>query len=327
MNWIRNVLTVAAVAGSFVFVGTAALAQQGDAAAQGKIVVGNSPGGATDQVARLVAPYFAKGMARPFIVDNRPGASGNIAAEHVAKAAPDGNTILLVFNSHTTIGALFQKLPFDPVKDFTPIGLVSETPYLLVARPNIGVASLSELVAQAKEKRTPITAGTPGVGTPTHLLFEYVKKINGIDITALHYKGSAPAQADVMGGHVDIALVTPSLGAPLVRAGKLKLLAVTAPARLPEFPSVQTVQEAGVNSLNGEGVWIGLLVPAKTPAATVTALNKVLNEALRTPELIARLKAIDMAPIGGTPERLNEVMSKERAVWPALIREAKITLE
>jgi tripartite-type tricarboxylate transporter receptor subunit TctC len=325
MNWMRNTLLWGALVGALVSVGPAHA--QGEPAGQAKLVVGNQPGGATDTLARLLVPYLSSGAGRTYVVDNRAGASGNIAAEYVAKSVPDGHTILLTFNSHTTIGALFQKLAFDPVKDFAPVGLISETPYLLVARPNIGVSSFAELIAQAKTTRRPISAGTPGVGTPTHLLFENMKKLNGIDITSIHYKGSAPAQADVMGGHVDIALVTPSLGAPLVKSGKLKLLAVTAATRLPAFPGAQTAREAGVDSLTGEGVWLGLLVPAKTPAATVATLNRILNDALKTPELIARLQAIDMAPIGGTPERLNELMTKERGTWSALIREAKITLD
>ncbi|MGB3067296.1 MAG: tripartite tricarboxylate transporter substrate binding protein [Ottowia sp.] len=297
------------------------------APSEGRIIVGNQPGGATDIAARMLAPEFAKATGHQWIVENRTGASGNIAAEHVAKAPADGNTILLVFNSHTTISSLFPKLPFDPVKDFASVGLIAQAPYLLVARPAIGVDNLRELIARAKKDGKPITIGSPGQGTPQHLLAEQLRKAEGVEIDTVHYKGSAPAQTDVMGGHVDITLVTPSLGGPFVKAGKLKLLGVTSDARLPEFPNTPTTRELGVATLNSSGVWLALLVPAKTPAETVARLNKTLNEALRTPEVLARLKSVGMLPMGGTSEQLDKLMRQEQATWSTLIKESKITLD
>lgn len=294
---------------------------------QGRIVVGNQPGGATDIVARLLAPIFSAALGHNYLVDNRTGASGNIAAGFVAKAPADGNTILLVFNSHSTIGPLFPKLPFDPINDFAAIGMIADSPYLLVARPNIGVDNLRDLVARTKTNTDGISAGSPGQGTPQHLLFERMKKDNGITISIIHYKGSSPAQSDVMGGHVDITLVTPSLGGPMVRAGKLSLLAVTSDSRLPDYPNVPTAAESGVDSLASSGVWLALLVPAKTPRATIMSLNKVLNDALRSPDVLARLKAIGMTPVGGTPEAAVKRLRDEQAVWSALIRDSKIALD
>ena len=293
----------------------------------GKIVVGNQPGGATDIVARLLLPEFSKASGRQFIVENRTGASGNIAAEHVARAPADGNTILLVFNSHTTISSLFPKLTFDPIKDFASVGLISQAPYLVVARPDIGVDDLRELIAQRKKSGKPITLGSPGQGTPQHLLAENLRKAQNVDIETVHYKGSAPAQTDVMGGHVDTSLVTASLGAGFVKTGKLKLLAVTSDARLPDFPNTPTSRELGIDTLNSSGVWLALLVPAKTPPATVARLNKTLNDALQSPEVLARLKTIGMIPMGGSPADLDKLMREEQATWSALIKESKITID
>ena len=295
--------------------------------AEGKIIVGNQPGGATDIVARILAPEYAKALGRPFLVENRTGASGNIAAEYVAKAPSDGNTILLVFNSHTTISSLFPKLPFDPSKDFASVGLISDSPYLIVARPDIGAATLRELIDNAKRTGNPITIGSPGLGTPQHLLAQKLSVDQKVDVSVVHYKGSAPAQTDVMGGHVDITFVTNSLGAAFVKAGKLKLLGLTSDKRSADFSATPTTREQGLDTFNGSGVWLALLVPAKTPASKVEQLNKVLNTALQTPEVQSRLKAVGMAPLGGSSATQDKLMQDEQATWSALIKDSKITLE
>jgi tripartite-type tricarboxylate transporter receptor subunit TctC len=308
----------------------AMVACAGHAAAQskeGKIVVGNQPGGATDIVARVLAPAFSAAMGHSYIVENRSGASGNIAAQLVANAPADGNTILLVFNSHTTVGPLFPKLPFDPIKDFASVALVSDTPYLIAARPDVGVENLKELFERSKRTNKAITMGSPGQGTPQHLMMEKIRKEDGVPIDVAQYKGTAPAINDVMGGHVDITMATPSASASHVKTGKLKLLAVTSNARLPEFPNAPTATELGLKSLAGSGVWVGLLVPAKTPRATIEHLNKVVNDAIRSPEISAKLASIGMAPIGGKPEVLDKLMRDEQRMWTAVIKESKITLD
>jgi tripartite-type tricarboxylate transporter receptor subunit TctC len=293
----------------------------------GKIVVGNQPGGATDIVARLLAPEYAKALGRPFVVENRTGASGNIAAEYVAKAPADGNTILLVFNSHTTISSLFPKLSFDPIKDFASVGLISDSPYLIVARPGIGASTLRELVDKAKREGKPISIGSPGLGTPQHLLAQKLSQEQKVDVSVVHYKGSAPAQTDVMGGHVDITFVTNSLGAAFVKAGKLQLLGITSDQRSADFPATPTTREQGLDLFNGSGVWLALLVPAKTPAAKVDQLNQVLNKALQTPEVQAKLKAVGMTPMGGASAVQDKLMHDEQATWSALIKASKISLD
>ncbi len=294
---------------------------------EGRIVVGNQPGGATDIVARMMAPVFAAGMGMPYVVENKAGASGNIAADAVAKAAPDGGTILLVFNSHTTVGALFPKLSFDPIRDFASVGLVAEAPYMIAARPDIGVDDFRQLLDRARQTGKPVTMGSPGRATPQHLLMEKLRKEDGVPVEVAHYKGTAPAQTDVMGSHIDFTLVTPSASAAFVRSGKLKLLGVTADKRLPDFPQAPTAGELGVRAVAGTGVWIALLVPARTPKATVDRLNEILNDALRSPEISAKLATVGFTPRGGKPEDLDRLMRDEQRTWSVLIRENGITAD
>jgi len=294
---------------------------------EGRIVVGNQPGGATDIVARVLAPKFSQAMGQPVIVENRAGASGNIAAEFVAKAPPDGNTILLIFNSHPTVAPLFPKLPFDPIKDFASVGLIAQSPYLVAAKPAIGADNLKQVLERARREKKPLFMGSPGRATPQHLLMEKLRKEEGVEVEVVHFKGTAPALTDVMGGHVDFTLVTSSAAAGFVKAGKLNLLAVTSTKRLPDFPDAPTADELGIRSIAGSGVWLALVVPAKTPRPVIDRLNRILNESLDSPEVSARLASIGMARMGGKPEDLDKLMVDEQRVWTTLIRDLKITPE
>ena len=214
-----------------------------------RIVLGSLPGASSDAVARMLAESFSKSLNRTFLIDNRPGASSNIAADFVAKSSPDGNTLLLIYNAHPAVGALFPNLPYDPIKDFRSIGMVGTTPYVLVANPNVAGKNLADLLTQARASKKTLSFASPGAGTPQHLTMERLKKEAGVDITMIHYKSSAPAQNDVMGGHVDMTLSTPALALPQVKAGKLKVLAVTSSQRLPALPDEPTIRESGVRAL------------------------------------------------------------------------------
>lgn len=294
---------------------------------EARIVVGNAPGGATDIVARLIAPKFAQALGEPVIVENKAGASGNIAADAVAKAAPDGRTLLLAFNSHATVGALFPKLPFDPFKDFASVGLIARAPFLVVAKPDIGVDNLKQALDRVKQTKKPLFMGSPGKATPNHLMLERLRKEEEVDVQVVHFKGTAPAITDVMGGHVDFTLATPSAAAGFVKAGKLKLLAVTSSHRLPEFPNTPTAGDLGIKSFADSGVWLALLAPAKTPRATVEKLNRTLNDVLRTPEVVEKLSSLGMTAAGGTPADLEKLMAEEQRIGTALIKELNITSE
>jgi len=299
---------------------------QDSAGRPARIVLGSLPGASSDAVARLLAESFSKALGRTFIVENKPGASSNIAADHVAKSAPDGSTLLLVYNAHPAVGALFPNLPYDPIRDFRSVGMVGTTPYMLVANPAIPGRNLAEVLAHARTSRKGISFGSPGAGTPQHLTMERLKKEAGVDINMVHYKSSAPAQNDVIAGHVDITLSTPSLAMAQVKAGKLKALAVTSAQRLPDLPDVGTVTEAGVKGFVSVG-WFALLVPAATPAPVVAKYNEVLNAALSSAPLKDRLLAQGITPAPGTPEVLDKQMQGDAAIWSRLIRELGIKPE
>lgn len=314
----RNILAAALMAAS-IGIASPAFAQSTP-----RIVVGNAPGGSTDIVARMLAPIFSRALGKNYIVENRIGASGNIAADAVAKSAPNGDSILLVFSSHATVGLMSQKLPFDPIKDFASIGSIGTTSYLLVAPPTTTAKTFSEF-ARSVKPGTPLTAGSPGAGSVHHLVLERLAKSQ--PLTIVQYKGSAPAQADVMAGHLNFTLVSPALGGAQIKGGKLKPLAVTSKTRMSEFPDVPTAKESGANELDGFNVWLALLVPAATPRDTVMQLNRVLNDAIKKPEVREKLAGLGMEPTGGTPEALDKLMQEEATMWRPIIRDLKITLD
>jgi len=326
-NLKRRSVLVAGVGGMSALGALAPRAALAQATGQGRIIVGNAPGGGTDHVARLIAPFFNDAQGRTFVVENRPGASGNIAAAMVAGSPPDGSTMLLIFNAHATTALLNPRLAFDPIKDFSSVGEISESPYLVVARPGIGVNDLRALIERSVRTKQPITAGTPGQGTPLHIMFEALKSQHNVDMVISHYKGSAPAMTDVMGGHIDMTLATPALAGQQVQAGKLSVIGVTSRARLPEYPNVPTMGELGISQWAGAGAWFSVVVPARTPRSVVAAANGILNEALKNPQVLDRLKTLGMTARGGSAESMDAKLRAEADLWAPVIRSAKITAE
>lgn len=288
-----------------------------------RIVLGSLPGASSDAVSRLLGESLSKSMGRTFLVDNRPGASSNIAAGYVAKSPPDGDTLLLIYNAHPAVGALFPNLPFDPIHDFRSIGMVGTTPYVLVANPALPGRHLAEVLALARAGKKVLTFGSPGEGTPQHLTLERLKQEAGVNITMVHHKSSAPAQNDVMAGHVDLTLSTPALAMSQVKAGKLKVLAVTSPERLPGLPDDPTIRESGIKGFVSVG-WFALLAPAKTPAAIVKRYNDELNLALAALPLRDKLEAMGITPTPGLPDVLDKRMRDDTAMWTKLINELGI---
>ncbi len=291
-----------------------------------RIVVGSAAGASSDTVARLLAESFTRTLGRHFIVDNKPGASSNIAADLVAKSPPDGNQLLLIYNAHPAVGALFPHLPFDPIKDFRSVGMVGTTPYVLVATPTLPGRDLGEALAQAKAVGKPLTFGSTGAGSPQHLTMERLRKESGVDITMVHYKGGALAANDVIAGHVNMALATPSLALPQLKAGRVKALAVTSDKRLPELPQVPTVTEAGIRGFVSVG-WFALLLPAATPDAVVQRYNDALNTALSNAPFKDRFEAQGITPTPGAPGVLDRQMQADAKIWTRLIKELNITPE
>ena len=291
-----------------------------------KVIVGNAPGGISDILARLMAEQLAAPLGRTIIVENKPGAAGNIAADLVAKAVPDGNTLLFIYNSHPSIKSLYPQLPFDPIADFRSMGLVATTPYILVANPGLAGNTLAEAVASAKRTGKPLTFASPGVGSPQHLMIERLKHQAGVPITVAHYKGLAPGQADVLAGHVDFTISSVAIGLPQVLAGKAKALAVSSAERLPRLPNVPTVKESGYEGFVTEG-WLALLLPAKTPPAIAARYNDELNKVLSKPEIKAKLDQMGATPTPGAAEVLDRILRDESAMWTKVVKDLGIKPE
>jgi tripartite-type tricarboxylate transporter receptor subunit TctC len=301
----------------------AALAAAGAARAQGnaaaiRILVGAPAGGTTDTMARALATELGRALGRIVVVENRPGAGGNIAAEMVAKAAPDGNTLLMSFTSHAINASLYPSLPFDPEKDFTPLTMVSTTPALLVAHPSLPANNLRELVALAKAKPGKLNFAIGALGSSVHLAGEAFKMMSGTYIVNIPYKGTAPAIQDVLAGQVEMMFANVGNAQAHVRAGKLKALGVTSPKRLPQFPDVPAIAEVlpGYQS----SAWFGLFGPARMPPDLVKRISDAARQAIGSPEVKKRIEFEGATPVGNTPEEFGRYVHEEIARWAKVVR-------
>lgn len=288
-----------------------------------KVVVGYAPGGGTDIFARLIADRMGRVLGQPMVVENRAGANGNIAAELVAKAPADGYNLLFVVNTHVTAADLYASLPYDPIKDFAPVGLVVATPLLLVSHPGFAPDNVRELITYAKANPGKATFATPGMGSPAHLTIEMLKANAGLDILVVHYQGAGPAQSDVMAGHVNMQIPTLAQAMPQAKANRIKLLAQTGLNRSALAPNLPTIAEQGVPGFQSD-IWFALLAPAATPPAVVAQLNRAMNEVLAEPETITKLREMGADPIGGTPEQALKLMRDDQAKWHKVIKEVDI---
>lgn len=289
-------------------------------------VTGSAPGGGVDNVTRFLAESMGAIMGRTIVVDNRPGASYTIAAAHVARAAPDGNTALVTFNVHPAAGALIPNLPFDPLNSFRAVGKVATTPYALVASPSLQGDTIKEVIDLAKKDGRSLSFASIGLGTPQHLMLERLKQQTGADIIMAHYSNPSQGQLDVMAGRVDFTLSTIAFCEPHVASGKMKVLAVTSDERLPVFPDAITVKEAGYEGFITDG-WYALMLPAKTPDAIVKQYNDALEQALATPALQERFRAANLTPTPGEPEVLTQLIEHELGMWREIIAERGIKAE
>ena len=287
-----------------------------------RIVVPFPPGGATDLLARDVAQKLTEVWAQPVIVDNRPGAGGNIGSELVAKATPDGYTLEMgTVGTHAINASLYAKMPYDHVKDFVPVILVAGVPNVLVVNPTVPVNSVAELIAYAKANPGKLNFASSGSGTSIHLSGELFKVMAGVQMTHIPYKGSAPALQDLLGGQVQLMFdnLPPSL--PQIRAGKLRALAVTSAARAPLLPEVPTIAESGLPGFEASS-WFGILAPAGTPPAIVAKLNAEIAKWLATPEARDKLSKQGAAAAGGTPEDFAKHIAAETAKWAKVVKES-----
>jgi tripartite-type tricarboxylate transporter receptor subunit TctC len=321
MRALRNLFVVTAAAASSL-----ALAQSYPSKTV-RMIVPFPPGGTTDILGRLAAQKLSDTLGHQVIVDNRPGAGGNIGAELAAKSPADGYTLLAAPGSTLTIHpSLYAKLPFDPLRDFAPITMLAAVPNLLVVHPSLPVKSVKDLIALAKAKPGELNYASTGAGQSTHLSMELFKNMAGVKITHVPYKGSAPAISDLMGGHVLLMFDNMPSALPQAKAGKLRGVAVSTSKRSPVMPSVPTVSESGLPGFE-VSVWFSVLAPANTPREIIDRLNAVLVKALHTPDMRERLASQGAEAIGNTPEAFAAQMKADIAKWAKVVRDSNIKLD
>ncbi len=293
-----------------------------------RIISAYSAGGTNDLLSRLMAQKLTDRLGKPVVVENRAGANGIIASDYVAKSPPDGYT--MVMGSSATHGInpnIYAKLSYDAERDFTPIGLIATVPLLLVVAPNLGVNTLSELVALAKSKPGTLSFASSGTGSSPHLAGELFKSVTNIDVTHVPYKGDGPAVIDVQGGQVSMFFANIPSALPAAQAGRLKALAMTGAARTPAAPDVPTMQQAGVAGVE-ISAWFGLFAPAKLPNEVLTRLNQELNAVLGLPEVQARIRELGAEPVApATPQKFQSFVKSELAKFAAVTKKAGITAQ
>ena len=286
-----------------------------------RFVVGFPPGGATEFVSRLVGQKLTQSMGQQVIIDNRPGAAGNLGIEIAARAAPDGYTLLFVAPNITISPSLYKKLGYDPVRDFVPVARVAAVPMVIVTPGNLPVATLKDFVALTKAKPGGYNYASSGVGTSLHLAAELFKLQAGVNLVHVAYKGSSLAMNDVISGQVHALFIGIPAPAPHIKTGRLRGLAVISPQRSATLPDVPTAIEAGMPNLEVT-TWYGILAPTGTPRAIVTKLNGEINQAMQSADVKERLATQSTDAIVGTPEEFGAYIKKEMTKWAEVVRKA-----
>ncbi|RJG06788.1 tripartite tricarboxylate transporter substrate binding protein [Noviherbaspirillum cavernae] len=286
-----------------------------------KLIVPFSPGGASDTMARIIAERLAVNLGQPVIVDNKPGAGTMIASEAVAKSAPDGYTLGLAASSLTINPALYPKVPFDTVKDFAPVILVSSLVHVLVVRQDMPVKSVADLIKLAKSKPNGLNYGSVGNGTSTHLEMELFKSMSGTEMTHIPYKGSAPALTDMMGGQLQVMFDAAASSMPHVKSGKLRALAVTSAKRSTLLPDLPTVAESGLPGYEAMP-WLGILAPAGTSPEIVNRLNAEVTKVLAQPEVKEKFAGLGLEIIGGTPKQFADFIKADLVKWAKVVKDS-----
>jgi tripartite-type tricarboxylate transporter receptor subunit TctC len=290
------------------------------------LVVGFSAGGATDTAARIIARKLSDNLGQSVVVDNRPGAGGNIAHQHVANAVPDGTTILLGSIGPLSIAPHLMKLPYDPVKDLAPITMGVNFPNVLVVHPKLKVKTLAEFIALAKQKKGALDYASSGVGAASHMAGEMFNYRAGVDIVHVPYKGGSQALVDVVGGRVAAYYSAPSSAAPHIKAGNVIALATTGLKRSEAMPDIPTIAESGFEGFNATN-WYAFVAPGKTPEKILERWNKELVRVLNAPDVYAELAKQGLTPMPGTRQELKEYIANESATWAKIIKERNIRIE
>jgi len=290
-----------------------------------KLLVGAPPGGTTDTMARAIAEPMQAALRQPVVVENRPGAGGNLAAEAVAKASADGYTLLVSFSSHTINATLYAKLAFDPVTDFTPITMIARVPSLLVGNSNLPANDLAALIALAKKEPNRLTIGIGGLGSSLHLAGEQFKMMTGIELLNVPYKGTAPALTDVLGGQVDLMFISLVTGTAQVQAGKLRAYGVTSAQRQASLPDIPAIGEIvpGFES----SAWFGVFAPANLAADITDKLNAVIVSALNGPRLREQLAREGASAVGNTAAEFAAFVRDDVKHWAPIVRQSGQRIE
>ena len=291
-----------------------------------RIVVPFTPGTGPDIVARFVAEKLSPRLGQPVVVDNVAGASGNIGSQQVARARPDGLTLMSSVNTLVMNASLFKNLPYDPVTDFAPITLTAWGSLVLVANPAQTANTLAELVAAAKANPRKLTYGSPGVGTPHHLSMALVEQASGIELLHVPYKGTAGAVQDLLGGQIGFMFLPVHVSAQYIRNGKLKAIAAGSPRRLPQLPDVPTLIEAGLVGADVD-MWYGLFAPRATPEPLVGRLNREVAEILGSADARTVFDAQGMVPTSSTPDALDAIVVRDRKRWAEIVANRGIVAE
>ena len=290
-----------------------------------RMIVPYPPGGGTDVVARIVNEKLSLELGQSIVIDNKGGAGGSVGTEVASKATPDGYTILLTLSSHTINPKLFPKLGYDVERDFIPISLAASIPQILVANPSVPASNMQELLAWMKANPGKVNYASVGVGSPAHIAGELLKLKSGVQMTHVPYKGGGPAMTDVIGGQVQLAIVSMPAALQFVKAGRVKALAVASAKRSASAPDVPTIAEGGLDVVVES--WYGVLVPAKTPAPIVAKLNAAMVRVLAMPDVKEKLFAQGAEAVSNTPAEFEAIIKDELGKWEYVIREAKITPE
>ena len=291
-----------------------------------KIIVPFTPGTGMDTIARVVAPRLAERLGQSVVVQNQPGASGNIGADAVAKSTPDGHTILMGANTMLMAAQMYKNVSFDPVKDFSAVSMAAYGSLMMVANPKTGIKSVADLVKQVQARPGSISFGSPGVGTPHHMAMELFKLETNTFMLHVPYRGTAGYTQDLLGGELNVGFLPVHIAQGFVKNGRLNALALGSPKRHPVAPDVPTFEEVGVKRIDVD-LWYAFFVPSKTPAAVVTRLNTEMSAILRQADVKELLGKAGLDAVASTPAELAAIVAKDYPRWGAVIRTKQIVAE
>ena len=291
-----------------------------------KIVVPFTPGTGMDTIARTVSPRLSERLGQPVIVQNTPGASGNIGADNVAKATPDGYTVLMGANTMLIAAQMYKNVPFNPVNDFSPVSMAAYGTLMLVSTPRSGIKSMNDLIAIAKARPGFLSYGSPGIGTPHHMAMELFKSQAQIFMLHVPYKGTAGYVQDLLGGELQVGFLPVHVAQGFVASGKLNALAVGSAKRHPAAPSVATIDELGLKGVNVD-IWYGFFAPRKTPAPVIDRLNTEIAAIMKLPEVMSVLSKAGLDAVASSPAELTSIVAKDYQRWGAVIKRNAIVAE